>query len=276
MAHKTGEATPQKRSSRAVYNRLGTERSGREKPQLVADQLRHLILTGQVAEGDSLGHELELVEELGVSRPSLREALRILETEGLIRVVRGLGGGIVVREPDNRITARTASIVLQARNVPLVDVFDCRALIEPLAVREVAQSRKRQAAAEELRALVRQQEKVIEDPETWGVTIGEFHERLVALAGNQTLTIVAEMLNEVVARAILAMTKTRQHYGTTQADRRRGIRAHQRLIELIEAGDGPGAEEHWQEHMLFVNRQFKERLGHQRITTVIDLMHHDM
>ena len=60
----------------------------REKPQLVADELRHLIVSGQLTEGESLGREPELIERFGVSRPSLREALRILEAEGLITVVR--------------------------------------------------------------------------------------------------------------------------------------------------------------------------------------------
>jgi DNA-binding FadR family transcriptional regulator len=52
----------------------------REKPQQIADELRQLIVSGKLSEGDSLGHEPELVERFGVSRPSLREALRILET----------------------------------------------------------------------------------------------------------------------------------------------------------------------------------------------------
>lgn len=52
-------------------------RPPREKPQQIADELRLLIVNGQVAEGDLLGHEPELVERFGVSRPSLREALRI-------------------------------------------------------------------------------------------------------------------------------------------------------------------------------------------------------
>ena len=83
----------------------------REKPQLVADELRQLIVSGQLTEGESLGREPELIERFGVSRPSLREALRILEAEGLITVVRGVHGGVVAHEPDERMTARTAALV---------------------------------------------------------------------------------------------------------------------------------------------------------------------
>jgi DNA-binding FadR family transcriptional regulator len=57
-------------------------------PQRVADELRSLIVSGELSEGESLGREPDLVERFGVSRPSLREALRILEAEGLITVQR--------------------------------------------------------------------------------------------------------------------------------------------------------------------------------------------
>ena len=140
----------------------------REKPQQIADELRALIVGGELSEGDSLGHEPELVERFGVSRPSLREALRILEAEGLITVVRGVLGGVVVHEPDERMTARAAALVLQARNVPLADVYDARSLIEPTAARIVATSRSRRSAAAELRGLIDEQERAIEDPEAFG------------------------------------------------------------------------------------------------------------
>ncbi|HWS44644.1 MAG TPA: GntR family transcriptional regulator, partial [Acidimicrobiia bacterium] len=76
----------------------------REKPQLIADELRALIVSGDLSEGEMLGHEPDLVERFGVSRPSLREALRILEAEGLVTVVRGVHGGVVVHEPGKRMT----------------------------------------------------------------------------------------------------------------------------------------------------------------------------
>lgn len=243
-------------------------RSPREKPQRIADELRLLIVSGQLAEGDLLGHEPELVERFGVSRPSLREALRILEAEGLISVLRGLSGGVFVHQPDERMTARTAALVLQARNVPLADVHSTRGHLEPLAARKVAQSPERHAFAAQLGVLIDRQEASIADPEAFGRGNAAFHERLVALGGNQTLAIVAEMLNEIVARAVAAVSRTED--GESMAVRRRGIRSQRRLVELIKAGDAQGAEGHWRSHMAIVG---KVMLGGEA-ATVIDLINH--
>jgi DNA-binding FadR family transcriptional regulator len=241
----------------------------REKPQQIADELRRLIISGELDEGDSLGHEPDLIERFGVSRPSLREALRILETEGLISVVRGVQGGVVVHRPDHRLTARTAALVLQARNVSLADVSDARTIIEPAAVRLVAAAKSRTASVAALRALIAEQEQAIEDPKAFGEANARFHQELVALAGNQTLTIVAEMLNEVVVRAVTAVSQGEGGQETV-GTRRRGVRSQERLVALIDAGDAEGAEEHWRTHMSVVGRVM---LG-QRAKTVVDLLDH--
>jgi GntR family transcriptional repressor for pyruvate dehydrogenase complex len=242
---------------------------GREKPQQIADELRRMIVSGELSEGDSLGREPDLVERFGVSRPSLREALRILEAEGLITVVRGVLGGVVVHEPDRRTTARTAALVLQARNVSLADVYEARTWLEPVAVRAVAAARGRKAAAAELRELIHEQEDVVDDPEAFGRANARFHEHLVELAGNQTLTIVAEMLSEVVARAVTAVSQSDPERDSA-ATRRRGIRSQERLADLVEAGEAAEAEEHWRKHMTVVG---KVMLG-QQAKTVIDLIDH--
>lgn len=242
----------------------------REKPEQIADELRTLIISGELDEGDSLGHEPDLIERFGVSRPSLREALRILEAEGLITVVRGVLGGVVVHRPDQRMTARTAALVLQARNVSLADVFDARTIIEPSAARLVASGRGRRGFAKRLRELIGEQEEAIDDPDAFGLANARFHEELVAMAGNQTLMIVAEMLNEVVARAVTAVSQADPEGSGSVATRRRGVRSQQRLADLIESGDATGAEDHWRTHMTVVGRVM---LG-QQARTVIDLMDH--
>ncbi len=238
----------------------------REKPQQVADELRQLIVSGELDEGDSLGNEPELIERFGVSRPSMREALRILETEGLISVRRGVFGGVVAHRPDQRQTARTAALVLQARNVSLADVFQARTIIEPAAVRMIVSSRGRKGSARRLRELISEQEWALADPPAFGVANARFHEELVAMAGNQTLSIVSEMLNEVVARAVIAVSEA----DGSLATRRRGVRSQIRLVDLIEAGESDAAEDHWRTHMVVVG---KVLLG-QQAQTVVDLTDH--
>ena len=239
----------------------------REKPQQIADELRALIVSGNLSEGESIGREPDLVERFGVSRPSLREALRILEAEGLITVVRGVYGGVIVHEPNQRMTARTASLVLRARNVSLADVFEARSLVEPLAAKMIASKRGRRGAVADLSSLIDKEEQAIEDPEAFAVANAAFHERLVSLGGNQTLAIVAEMLDEIVVRAVAAVSRTDAVRSTST--RRRGLRSQRRLLELIESGDAAGAEEHWRAHMAVVGRVL---LG-QKAATVVELLY---
>ena len=241
----------------------------REKPQKIADELRALIVSGELSDGESLGREPDLIERFGVSRPSLREALRILETEGLITVVRGVSGGVVVHEPDETMTARTAALLLVARKVELSDVFEARSLLEPLAARAIASRHGRKTAISELRRLVQAQEAAIGDPKRFGPANAAFHARLVALGGNQTLSIVAEMLTEIVARSVTAVSERGDASGSLST-RRRGIRSQARLIDLIESGDGSAAEEHWRSHMQVVG---KVMLG-QKASNVVDLLDH--
>jgi GntR family transcriptional regulator, transcriptional repressor for pyruvate dehydrogenase complex len=240
----------------------------REKPEQIADELRALIVSGHLADGASLGREPDLVERFGVSRPSLREALRILEAEGLITVVRGVLGGVIVHQPNERMTARTAALLLQSRNVTLGDVHEARTMIEPAAVRVLASSPRRKSV-DELKSLIEAQRAVIDDPEAFGHANARFHERLVAMAGNQTLSIVAEMLNEVVARAVTAVSQSNSRRDSL-ATRQRGIRSQERLIELIAIGASIDAEAHWRTHMEAVG---KVMIG-QAAKSVIDLFDH--
>ena len=239
-------------------------------PQRVADELRALIVSGELADGASLGRA-DLVERFGVSRPSLREALRILEAEGLITVERGVRGGVVAHEPDQRMTARTAAMVLRSRNVSLADVFEARALLEPVAARKIAAmpARGRRAIVAELSVLIDKEEATITDPEAFARASAEFHERLVLVAGNQTLGILVEMLDEIVTRAVSAVSRVDSVMGSLST-RQRGIRSQRRLVRLIEEGVPVAAEEHWRAHMAVVA---KVMLG-QEASAVIDLLHH--
>ncbi|MDF3341627.1 FCD domain-containing protein [Mycolicibacterium septicum] len=223
------------------------------KPKQIADELRDLIIAGRLDEGDLLGTEAELLERFQVSRPSLRESLRILEAEGLISVLRGALGGVVVHRPDQRMTARAAALVMQSRSISLADVFEASAVIEPALARMVALSRGRERAAVRLREFVVEMKRTVQDPTACTTAMVGFHSEMVQLAGNQTLIIICEMINEVITRAAVADVLTRSQ-GEPVTSRRRTIREFEQLVDLIAAGNGDGAQSHCAAHMARVRR----------------------
>ena len=99
--------------------------------ELIADRLRRQIVRGELREGDALPPESELLERFDVSRPTLREAFRVLESESLITVRRGAHGGARVQVPNIDVAARFAGFILEHRETTLDDVYQSRILIEP-------------------------------------------------------------------------------------------------------------------------------------------------
>ena len=97
--------------------------------EMVAAQLRRQIVLGELKEGDQLPPESVLMEQFGVSRPTLREAFRILEAEGAITVRRGVRGGARVQVPDIGVAARHIGLLLQYRGALLSDVYEVRAVL---------------------------------------------------------------------------------------------------------------------------------------------------
>lgn len=249
-------------------NRAAADTNAGGKPRLIADDLRDRILGGEFQEGDQLGTEAELLELFDVSRPSLREALRILEAEGFVSIVRGVLGGVIVHLPDRRMTARAAAVLLHSREVDLADVFETSAILEPAAARLTALGRGRHGAARRLRAVIGEQKLSINDPARFAGAVQRFHQEIIDSAGNKTLVIVTEMLDEVIARAI---TDIRSRSADEPiAYRRRAIRSHEQLAELIDTGDGDGAHAHWTGHMARARRHL---LGHNG-PIAIDLSRH--
>ena len=247
---------------------MNKQERAREKPELIAELLRSRIVNEKLADGASLGRVADLVAEYGVTRSSLREALRILEGEGLVAVARGPGGGVQVRQPDARGTARNVALLLQFRDTSLRDVQDARIIIEPVVVRILASRRHRRASATELRGLIATQ-RALDDIVEFGRANAAFHNRIISLAGNQTLSIMADVLNEIVERAIAALGESRGILSA--AARRRSLRSQEHLVELIEAGAAEEAESHWRRHLENAARRHPEGLG----TKIVELLDHD-
>jgi DNA-binding FadR family transcriptional regulator len=218
--------------------------------ELVAGHIRRQIVTGELDEGDVLPPESVLMKKFDISRSVLREAIRILESEGLLTVRRGARGGPRVHLPSADVAARYAGFVLQCSGVTLADVLEARVIVEAPAVRMLASRRDRLAMAKKL------EEKLdLLDPETFD----EFNRLVVSLAGNETLALLTRMLEHVCDAAALRRIPGPQDEKLAQ----RAYSARVKLLEMIRAGDADGAERLWRAHLTKANAVLVESDGAQ-------------
>jgi DNA-binding FadR family transcriptional regulator len=231
--------------------------------ELVAARIRRQIIRGEIAEGVALLPESELMAEFGVSRPTLREAFRILESESLISVTRGSRGGARVHPPDIRVAARYAGNFLQYAGATLEDVYVARAVVEPPAARMLAE-RHSPKAAKKLRELIAQEALVVEDGRAFAALSTRFHELVMELAGNQTLALGVGMLHDIIEMHVASGLVRHLEVAAI----RRSVRSQEKLVELIEAGDADGAERHWRSHMRAAGQALLDHAGRK---TVVDL-----
>lgn len=210
----------------------------------VADQLRRMFIQGEVAEGALLPPEAELMQRFGVSRPTLREAFRVLESESLIEVQRGVRGGARFTRPKRATLARYAGLILEYEDVTLKDVYDARAAIETPMVVALATSRNKGAIAE-LEAIL---EREVGSEGADGVDLRtEFHAAIARLAGNSTLQMVSEMLHHIIEKANRSLQPT-EGVRHEQAGRR-ASKTHRAVLDLIKAGESDKAAELWNRHL---------------------------
>jgi len=217
--------------------------------ELVAAELRRRILSGELRSGEALSTESVLMEEYDVSRPTLREALRLLESQQLIAARRGSHHGPVVTLPDADVSARSFAMMLQLNAATLADVYACREIFEPVAARMSAEHAD-DTAVERLRVILAEEVAAEEAGEAFTVPAWRFHTELVRLSGNSTMALFAEVLERISQRHAAS-----QSVVVTPEQTRRSIRAHARLVELIASGDGEQAESYWRRHMRAASEQ---------------------
>ncbi|MFZ2176036.1 MAG: GntR family transcriptional regulator [Rhodococcus sp. (in: high G+C Gram-positive bacteria)] len=219
--------------------------------ELVARKLRRMIVDGELKDGDHLPHEAELMEHFAVSRPTLREAVRVLEAERLVEVRRGSRSGARVCVPGPEAVARPASLLLELAGATVNDVYVAREAIEPPAARLLAETGT-EAAFEELERIVDETIPSSYAMGTFGETAAMFHLRMVQLAGNATLALIAGMLHEIYERHTANVTRERSEKDAkaAEANYKLFVRSQRKLIKLLRARDGAGAFAHWQKHMV--------------------------
>jgi DNA-binding FadR family transcriptional regulator len=218
--------------------------------ELVAASIRAQIATGELRPGDRFPAEDELMEVFGIARTTLREALRILESEGLVTVLRGRHGGPRVTSPTVEHIAREFALLLQIESVAMDDIYTARSVIEPQLAGMLTAARTPRALAElksaiDLAAVAAN----ADDGVGFGEAAAAVHEKIAEHAGNASMAIVARLLHEVVTQFY-----RRSGQAATGEQRKRAVRSYRKLYKLVEAGDAEGAEAHWRLHMVHAGR----------------------
>jgi DNA-binding FadR family transcriptional regulator len=225
----------------------------RKAYEQVADQLRELIAAGELARGERLPNEQVLAAEFGVSRATVREALRLLAAQNLIRTAKGAGGGSYVTLPSvdhlSSFLTESISLLTESRDLTLDELLEARSLLEVPAAR-LAAERRDAADVERLLATI-PAEPLVLTPADQFERNKDFHSVVLETCGNALLVIAAQPIFSVLQTHLARSGLGRRFHAEINAQ-------HRRIAAAIEAGDAGGAAAEMDRHLDF-QRAFYER-----------------
>jgi DNA-binding FadR family transcriptional regulator len=228
----------------------------RSKPEHVAQQLLERIIAAKLKPGSTFATEAELLAQFNVSRPTLRESLKLLESQGVLERRPGPGGGIIVSQPSLDLLAHGVSVFLRLHEVPFVTVLKAREVIEPALAYEAAVNGSEADFAELEASIVRMkaldaktnQEAFIEENRT-------FHGVIAKASGNKVLETFWHTIS------ILAHG---EHHGIRYSvgNQTHVIKAHQRILDACRKRDGNAASAAMETHVSGLENLVRERYQH--------------
>ncbi|MBB5696227.1 FadR/GntR family transcriptional regulator [Muricoccus pecuniae] len=227
----------------ASDKRITVQRISAPKPyDLLAEQLRERILRGEIPEGAPLPAERELVIQTGLTRGSVREALRVLAVEGLIQTRPGRYGGNIVTLPGSDSMSETITRFVRGRKLSLRALHETREALEP-ALARFAALRRTDENLRELKALHERLTACTNDLREFSLTNVRWHCAVARASGNELLSAVLDALSYGVH-----VSTTTEEYDTPET-RQDVIRIHSRIMRAIEDGNADEAERRMREHI---------------------------
>ncbi len=231
--------------------------------EILASRLRDDILSGRRKEGDVLPSQEHLLDEFGVSPPALREAIHILETDGLVSVRRGNVGGAVVHLPSAERTAHMIGMVLQSRESTPADVSGALVYLEPVCAGMCAVREDRSTeVVPYLEAEIRTQTEQFDDLGSYVPNARRFHEALVSRCGNEPMILLIgslELIWSAHESAVWSDESSPAAGSDTdpslkQPTMRAALRDHQRIVDAIRDGNRDKAVRLAQHHLAAARR----------------------
>lgn len=216
----------------------------------VAAQIRAAILAGRYRPGDRLPTERELAQQFGLSRPTVRDALRSLEANGLIHVRVGGQGGPYVAEPDVAYLSDSLGLHLQMLGAKFKDLAEARLALETTAAR-LAAERATEEDLVALRAAVPHGSARRGDGASQSL---DFHTSLLKAAHNQALLTMFSATRALIQEAFDLLYRRQPDMADTARE------VHTLLTEAIARRDGESAVRLMREHLTDFARRAERAL----------------
>lgn len=209
---------------------------------VLAARLRDLIVKGHFVPGKYLPTERELVAESGLSRTSVRDALRVLESEGLITTKVGRMGGSLVTLPGRESVARSVELFVRTHGIRLESLLECRVAVEPMLARLAARHRSAEQL-QEIEAIHARFLQSLDDVPLYKSLNLEWHLAIARASGNEPLTALMEAISTPVRDAM-----DYQHV-TTPELRAGAVKAHTVILKAIGEQDEESAFKRMERHV---------------------------
>jgi DNA-binding FadR family transcriptional regulator len=231
----------------------------RKSYEQVADQLRALIVSGQLTQGERLPTETALAQQVGVSRATVREALRLLAAQGLVRTAKGSGGGSYVTMPSlshiSESLSSNIALLTAARDLTLEELIEVRVLLEVPAARLAARRRKLEDV-EVLRGTIPPDSPPL-DTHAEFVHNRDFHTILIESCGNTLLRVAAQPVFSALQTSLSRTGLGRSFHTAIHAH-------HLRIADAVEAADEDGAASEMHTHLEFLVPFYEKAWRHAR------------
>jgi DNA-binding FadR family transcriptional regulator len=251
---------------------ITSDRNGTQSSKMapsIATEIRIGIARGKIKEGDLLPPMPELVNRFGVSRPTMREALRILEMEGLVDLRTGSRSGARVFEPTAEKAAHLAGLILESAQTRMGDVAEARRLIEP-GVMELAATGIDEATLSNLSKGVQVLKGMVEDTPSFVPCFEDLEQQVFSAIHNPAISVGVEVMTWVANRCRTALTVSALTHPQVAGSNRRTCRSFEAFIEAARKGDGEAAAAIWAKHLDEVSPFFRPPLGDRLIVDLFD------
>ena len=209
---------------------------------VLANGLRERILSGEFAEGTPLPPERELVTQTRMSRTTVREALRILEVQGLVRIKAGRAGGAFVQRPSEDVMARSVGLLIRGRQIRIAALLETREAIEPSCASLAARNR----TDEDLERLEAANEAIVDSGDDLAAFLKANIDWHVAVAGASHNELLSGFMM-AISKAIY--TQTHNEGFVDEQVRATAARAHRTITNAIRDRDPDAAVRRMTRHV---------------------------